>query len=67
MNWKKRSYSIKYLLYFYYHIGLQDSKRYIDNSLNTVNTYDVSPFHEGLQARGNINADRIKNFLNITS
>ena len=61
------SYSMKYLLLCYYHTGLHDSRRYVDNSLNMVNTHGVFPFAEALRARGNINANPKTNFYKITS
>ena len=32
-----------------------------------VNTHDVSPFHEALHVRGNMNANRITNFYKINN
>ena len=63
----KVSYSIKYLLLCYYHKGHHESQKYVDNSLNMVNTHDVSPFHEALHVRGNMNANRITNFYKINN
>ena len=63
----KVSYSIKYLLLCYYHKGHHESQKYVDNSLNMVNAHDVSPFHEALHVRGNMNANRITKFYKINN
>ena len=63
----KVSYSIEYLLLCYYHKGHHESQRYVDNSLNMVNAHDVSPFHEALHVRGNMNANRITKFYKINN